>query len=163
MATLTIAVLHLTDEAAGTKGQYTTASGATTLSAGGVGVTANRLRACEIPIVQVIRVQRRCSPSCAGAVYDLCLWAVRNYVAVDAVNLRKSFDGFMAHVRPVLAHDLLSGHVFAFINRRRNHVKLLMWTRGGFTTVHNASKLAHSQSSSGCAVPRHMLNSVRTS
>ena len=26
--------------------------------------------------------------------------------------------------------------VFAFINRRRNQVKLLMWTRGGFTVVH---------------------------
>jgi|GEM_PF-4372311 len=32
--------------------------------------------------------------------------------------------------------DPLSGHVFAFINRRRNQVKLLMWTRGGFTIIH---------------------------
>jgi transposase len=42
----------------------------------------------------------------------------------------------MAQVRAVLALDPLSGHVFAFINRRRNQVKLLMWTRGGFTIVH---------------------------
>ena len=62
--------------------------------------------------------------------------AVRVYVATEAVNMRRSFDGLTAEVRSVLALDPLSGHVFAFINRRRNQVKLLMWTRGGFTVVH---------------------------
>lgn len=62
--------------------------------------------------------------------------AVRVYVATEPVNMRRSFDGLMAEVRAVLALDPLSGHVFAFINRRRNQVKLLMWTRGGFTIVH---------------------------
>lgn len=62
--------------------------------------------------------------------------AVRVYVAVEPVSMRRSFDGLMAQVRAVLALDPLSGHVFAFINRRRNQVKLLMWTRGGFTIVH---------------------------
>lgn len=62
--------------------------------------------------------------------------AVRVYVATGSVNMRRSFDGLMAEVRSVLALDPLSGHVFAFINRRRNQVKLLMWTRGGFTIVH---------------------------
>lgn len=62
--------------------------------------------------------------------------AVRVYVAVQPVSMRRSFDGLMAQVRAVLALDPLSGHVFAFINRRRNQVKLLMWTRGGFMIVH---------------------------
>jgi transposase len=62
--------------------------------------------------------------------------AVRVYVAIEPVNMRRSFDGLMAEVRSVLALDPLSGHVFTFINRRRNQVKLLMWTRGGFTVVH---------------------------
>jgi transposase len=62
--------------------------------------------------------------------------AVRIYVAVEPVTMRRSFDGLMAQVRSVLAQDPLSGHVFAFINRRRNQVKLLMWTRGGLTIVH---------------------------
>ena len=62
--------------------------------------------------------------------------AVRVYVATEPVNMRRSFDGLTAEVRSVLALDPLSGHVFAFINRRRNQVKLLMWTRGGFTVVH---------------------------
>jgi transposase len=62
--------------------------------------------------------------------------AVRVYFAAAPVNLRKSFDGLSNEVRAVLAHDPLSGHVFVFLNRRRNQVKLLVWTRGGFTVVH---------------------------
>lgn len=62
--------------------------------------------------------------------------AVRVYVATQPVSMHRSFDGLMAEVRSVLALDPLSGHVFVFINRRRNQVKLLMWTRGGFTIVH---------------------------
>ena len=62
--------------------------------------------------------------------------AVRVYFATAPVNLRKSFDGLSNEVRAVLARDPLSGHVFVFLNKRRNQVKLLVWTRGGFTIVH---------------------------
>lgn len=62
--------------------------------------------------------------------------AVRVYVATGPCNLRKSFEGLSNEVRSVLAKDPLSGHVFVFINRRKNQVKLLLWTRGGFTIVH---------------------------
>ncbi len=62
--------------------------------------------------------------------------AVRVYVGTEPVNLRKSFDGLSNEVREVLRRDPLSGHVFVFLNRRRTMVKLLLWTRGGFTIVH---------------------------
>jgi transposase len=62
--------------------------------------------------------------------------AVKVYVATSPCNLRKSFDGLSNEVREVLAKDALSGHVFVFLNRRRSQVKLLLWTRGGFTVVH---------------------------
>jgi transposase len=62
--------------------------------------------------------------------------AVRVYVATQPVRLNKSFDGLSQQVRQVLEQDPLSGHVFIFLNRRRTMVKLLMWTRGGFTIVH---------------------------
>jgi transposase len=39
-------------------------------------------------------------------------------------------------VREVLRHDPLGGHVFVFLNRRRTQVKLLVYTRGGYTIVH---------------------------
>lgn len=62
--------------------------------------------------------------------------AVRVYFAVAPANLRKSFEGLSNEVRGVLRSDPLSGHVFVFVNKRRTQVKLLVWTRGGFTIVH---------------------------
>lgn len=62
--------------------------------------------------------------------------AVKVYVATKPVRLHRSFDGLSNMVREVLGRDPLSGHVFVFINRRRTMVKLLVWTRGGFTIVH---------------------------
>jgi transposase len=62
--------------------------------------------------------------------------SVRIYVATAPANLRKSFEGLSNEVRTALAADPISGHVFLFLNRRRTQVKLLLWTRGGFTIVH---------------------------
>ena len=62
--------------------------------------------------------------------------AVRVYFATQPANLHRSFDGLSNEVRATLARDPLSGHVFVFLNRRKNQVKLLVWTRGGFTIVH---------------------------
>lgn len=62
--------------------------------------------------------------------------SVRIYVAMAPANLRQSFEGLSNAVRGVLALDPLSGHVFLFLNRRRTQVKMLLFTRGGFTIVH---------------------------
>ena len=62
--------------------------------------------------------------------------AVRVYVATAPCNLRRSFEGLTNEVRATLVMDPLSGHVFVFLNRRKTMVKLLVWTRGGFTIVH---------------------------
>jgi transposase len=71
-----------------------------------------------------------------GGVVILLPRAVRVYVATESVNLHRSFDGLSNEVRAVLGRDPLSGHVFVFLNRRKNQVKLLVWTRGGFTIIH---------------------------
>ena len=62
--------------------------------------------------------------------------AVRVFIATTPTNLRCSFEGLSNAVRAQLREDPLSGHLFVFINRRRNQVKLLLWTRGGFTILH---------------------------
>lgn len=62
--------------------------------------------------------------------------SVRFHLAVAPANLRKSFEGLSNEVRTVLAADPLSGHVFIFLNRARTQVKMLVWTRGGFTILH---------------------------
>ena len=46
--------------------------------------------------------------------------------------MRKSFAGLSGLVRQYIKHDLLSGDVFIFINRRRDRIKLLMWDVTGF-------------------------------
>lgn len=61
--------------------------------------------------------------------------SVRIFVATYPVSLRKSFDGLMNEVRSVICENPLSGHVFVFLNRRKTMVKLLFWSRGGFTIV----------------------------
>jgi transposase len=71
-----------------------------------------------------------------GGVVILLPSSVRVYVATAPANLRKSFEGLSNEVRMVLSADPLSGHVFLFLNRTRTQVKMLVWTRGGFTIVH---------------------------
>ena len=62
--------------------------------------------------------------------------AVKVYFATRPTNLRKSFDGLTNEIRHTLGYDSLGGHVFVFLNRRKNQVKLIVWTRGGFTIIH---------------------------
>lgn len=56
--------------------------------------------------------------------------AVRVYLATEPADMRKSFDGLFALVSG-LALDPLSGHLFVFVNKRRDRVKILYWDRDG--------------------------------
>lgn len=62
--------------------------------------------------------------------------SVRIYVAAEAVDLRRGFDGLAAATRSLIGADPMSGHVFVFLNRRRNRVKLLVWDRTGFVLLY---------------------------
>jgi len=57
---------------------------------------------------------------------------VRVFLARDPVDLRKSFHGLTALAESVLQQDPLSGHLFVFLNRRRDRMKLLYWGGTGF-------------------------------
>lgn len=50
----------------------------------------------------------------------------------EPTDMRKSFDGLSGLVRNGLKRNPLSGDVFIFLNRRRTHIKLLVWDRSGF-------------------------------
>ncbi len=56
----------------------------------------------------------------------------RVFLARDAVDMRKSFNGLIGLTESVLEQDPLSGHLFVFINRRRDRIKLLYWGGTGF-------------------------------
>lgn len=60
---------------------------------------------------------------------------VRVYVAAAPVDMRKSFDGLAGATREVVRRDPMSGHLFAFVNRRGDLVKVLFWDRSGFCLV----------------------------
>ena len=57
---------------------------------------------------------------------------VRVFVAVEAADLRKGFDGLAQLSREVIEQDPLSGHLFVFANRKRDRVKILHWDRDGY-------------------------------
>jgi transposase len=57
---------------------------------------------------------------------------VKVYLAVGSTDLRKSINGLALMVEAGLGQDALSGHLFAFCNRRRTIVKVLYWDRNGF-------------------------------
>lgn len=57
---------------------------------------------------------------------------VRVHLYGQPVDARKSFDGLYALTRHALGQDPLNGHLFAFINRRATHIKVLYWDRTGF-------------------------------
>lgn len=62
--------------------------------------------------------------------------SVRIYMAAEAVDLRRGFDGLAAATRHILRKDPLSGHLFCFVNGRRNRMKVLVWEPSGFLLVY---------------------------
>ena len=50
--------------------------------------------------------------------------------------MRKSIDTLAILVAEQMALDPLSGHLFAFCNRRRDTVQILCWDRNGFCLYH---------------------------
>ncbi len=62
--------------------------------------------------------------------------SVRIYVAAEPVDLRRGFDGLAATTRTLIRQDPLSGHLFVFLNRRGNRIKLLAWDRTGFLVIY---------------------------
>ena len=69
--------------------------------------------------------------------------SVKIYVARGATDMRKSFDTLAALVCDVIDEDPQSGHLFVFVNRRRNRVKILWWDRSGYLLL--AKRLEHGQ------------------
>lgn len=57
---------------------------------------------------------------------------IRIFVARGAVDMRKSFDGLSLMVQHQFKREAFSGDLFAFFNRQRDRVKLLLWDGNGF-------------------------------
>ena len=69
--------------------------------------------------------------------------SVRLFVARGVTDMRKSFDTLAALVTDVVEEDPQSGHLFLFVNRRRDRLKVLWWDRSGYCLL--AKRLEHGQ------------------
>ncbi|HET6333021.1 MAG TPA: IS66 family insertion sequence element accessory protein TnpB [Polyangiales bacterium] len=58
--------------------------------------------------------------------------SVRIYFATEPMDMRKGIDGLRAHVLSELGKDPFNGHLFVFVGKRRDRVKILFWDRSGF-------------------------------
>jgi transposase len=67
----------------------------------------------------------------------------RVFMARGPTDLRKSFDTLSALVCEEIDEDPLSGHLFVFVNRLKNRVKILWWDRSGYCLL--AKRLEHGQ------------------
>ena len=56
----------------------------------------------------------------------------RYFLYRPPADMRKSFYSLAALVTEQMGGDPLSGDIFIFLSRRRNHIKLLRWERDGF-------------------------------
>lgn len=57
--------------------------------------------------------------------------ATKIYIAVEAIDMRKGFDGLHGLVSGQLGQDPLSGHLFLFTNKTKTRLKALVWDGSG--------------------------------
>jgi transposase len=56
----------------------------------------------------------------------------RLFLCQHPMNMRKSFDGLTAEIERLFPGELLTGAFFIFLNRRKDHIKVLFWDQDGF-------------------------------
>jgi transposase len=55
----------------------------------------------------------------------------RFFLCRQPINIRKSFEGLTAIIEELFPNELLSGAFFIFLNRRKDHIKVLFWDKDG--------------------------------
>jgi transposase len=57
--------------------------------------------------------------------------AARIFLYQEPIDLRKGFEGLCSAVEITFGNEITSGAYFAFLNRRRNRIKVLYWDTDG--------------------------------
>ena len=57
---------------------------------------------------------------------------VRIFFCTKPTRMNYSFDHLMGQAEAIFRQDPLSGHLFLFLNRSRDRIKILFWDRDGF-------------------------------
>lgn len=58
--------------------------------------------------------------------------SVRIYFATELADMRNGIDGLRALVEGTLRGDPYTGHLFVFVGKAKDKVKILFWDRSGF-------------------------------
>lgn len=58
--------------------------------------------------------------------------SVKVYLCTSPTDMRKGFDTLAALVKEFLGQDPLSGHLFLFVGRGKDRLKILYWDADGF-------------------------------
>jgi transposase len=58
--------------------------------------------------------------------------SVRIYFATELTDMRNGIDGLRGIVEGALRHDAYGGHLFVFVGKSKDKVKILFWDRSGF-------------------------------
>ena len=61
---------------------------------------------------------------------------VRIFVCTEPQDLRRSFDGLALVARQRLEEDPQSGALFAFMNKRKDRLKILWWDQNGYCLLY---------------------------
>ena len=57
---------------------------------------------------------------------------LRIFVCTSPIKMNLSFDRLIGLARETFDQDPLSGHLFLFLNRQRDRIKILFWDVDGF-------------------------------
>ncbi len=58
--------------------------------------------------------------------------SIRIFLCTTRVDMRKSFDGLSILAREVLQQEPQSGHLFVFVGKRADRMKILWWDSDGW-------------------------------
>ena len=56
----------------------------------------------------------------------------RLFLCNQPINMKKSFEGLCGIVEKLFPGELLLGAFFIFLNRKKDHIKVLFWDKDGF-------------------------------
>jgi transposase len=57
---------------------------------------------------------------------------VRIFLCTTPTDMHYSFDRLLGRTREIFKQDPLEGHLFLFVNRKRDRLKLLFWDHDGY-------------------------------
>lgn len=58
--------------------------------------------------------------------------SVRIFLCLEPADMRRSFDGLFMMADKIVRQNPFSGHLFVFVNKRKDRLKVLYWDGDGF-------------------------------